>query len=446
MRSIRRTPLRSSLVLVLLAAAVPPEAPCAALVEEIYVLNTLGADVTRVVPSTGVTTPAFLAGGASPNEIDIVGRTAYITSSLSNELIRASLDAPAASVAIPLAPEMNPWSVEVRGDRAYVSNFVSSTVSIVDLAGAQAIGALSVGKSPEGLLLYGDRLYVACSGFDFSTFGYDPGRVFVIDLAAGAVVDTIPTGLNPQAMARDAIGRIHVVCTGDYVLVPAQVDVIDPAAGAVVQTIAIGGAPGTIAIGGDGLGYLGSYVDGLLVYDAASGAPLRSAANPVDVGGLGAGGVLPAGGGGAWVAVSGGANLLVEIGPAASGFAIESAYAVGSGPLSIARSRRASPAPEALLAALGPPRRAAVDLVPLAPAAPGRLRVRLRAPAGAGAALALFDVSGRRVAERRLTELGAEGAAEAEWDLGSERVATGRYVLRLSAGGASVARSVLFVR
>src|SRR5262245_48094331 len=318
-------------------------------IEEIYVLNTLVPNVDRYVPRTRTATLDLFDAGSSPNEIRVQGRTAYVTSSMTDGLIRADLNSGKVIDEIPLAPEQNPWSVALIGTRAYVSNWVTSSVSVVDLGLGSAVGTVPVGVAPEGLLLDGNRLFVAISGYRRATFDSGPGSVEVIDLATGTVVDTIPTPLNPQSLARDPAGRIHVLCTGNYGAVTGKVVVIDPATLEIESEIPLGGSPGSLAIDEHGIGYAGSYFEGVLVYDALNAAPLRDASNPVDVGGFGAGGVLAALGGGSWVAVSGSANVLLRIAPPERAYAIEETVAVGVGPISLARSFGHAPPPVATI-------------------------------------------------------------------------------------------------
>ncbi|MFN0150388.1 MAG: hypothetical protein ACKVU1_06710 [bacterium] len=417
----------------------------AAPVEEIYVLCApFGAPgrLGRVTPGSGQAMPGFMTIGATPNEIDIVGRKAYVVSSQSNALLVADLTSGTLVDEISLAPEQNPWNVEVVRDRAYVSNLLTNSVSVVDLTVGAAMKTIAVGKSPEGLLVDGGRLYVANSGFDFTTFSYDPGTVSVIDLGMGVVIDVVETGLNPQALARDAKGRIHVVCTGNYFDVPGEVNVIDPASHSVTGVVPIGGAPGTITIAEDGRGYLGSYFDGVLVYDAASGVPIRDATNPVDVGGPGAGGVLGARGGGAWVAVSDASDLLVRLD---AGLDIAAAYALDDSPLSLARSIAFSPAPGSTAFSNDARGGEALSLAQL-----GSSRGTLRARIALGAPqpdvrLALYDVTGRALATRDLGAL-ATGPTEIAWEFTREAVASGRYFLRAAAGGGSATLPVVLVR
>jgi YVTN family beta-propeller protein len=48
-------------------------------------------------------------------------------------------------------------------NRLYVSNVVSDTVSVVDIAKRQVIGTIEVGDEPQGLVVVGDELFVACA-------------------------------------------------------------------------------------------------------------------------------------------------------------------------------------------------------------------------------------------------------------------------------------------
>lgn len=439
-----RLPIRVFLGAQLLAIGLATAA-LAAPVEEIYVLSApFGANgrLTRVVPGRGEATLGFMTIGSTPNEIEIVGRKAYVVSSQSNALIVADLGAAAIVGEISLSPQINPWNVEVARDRAYVSNLLTNSVSVVDLAAGTATQTIAVGKSPEGLLIDGGRLYVANSGFDFTTFTYDPGSVSVIDLAQGVVIGAVPTGLNPQALARDALGRIHVVCTGNYFDVPGEVDIIDPASLAVAGVVPIGGAPGTIAVGDDGRAYLGSYFDGILVYDAMSGAPIRDATNPVDVGGPGASGVVAANGGGAWVAVADASDLLVRID---AGLGVAAAFAVDDAPLSLARSRAFTPPPASTAFSNAAPAAPRLALAQMGgPRGALRARISLGLPA-ASVRVALYDVTGREIVQHDLGPL-PRGGREVLWDLRAEAAASGRYFLRAAADDASATLPVVLVR
>ncbi len=435
------------LALVIVTATIEVAAPRvgAAPVEELYVLNTFGANVDRFVPSTGAVTLDLFDAGSGPNEIRIQGRTAYVTSSFTNGLVRADLNAGVVIDEISLSPEENPWSVAVVGARAYVSNFVTSTVSVVDLVAGAAIDVIPVGLSPEGLLVAEGRLYVANTALDLSTFAYGPGSVSVIDLSSGTLLDSVPTGLNPQALARDALGRIHVVCTGDYATVFGEIDVINPVSLDVEKVIPLGGSPGLVAIDEGGTGYASSYFEGLLVYDAESGVPLRDSTNPVDLHGPGAGGLLPAAGGGVWVTLSGGSNLLLRVAPPEGAFAIEETVAVGNGPLSLARSRAFVPPPVPARVERVRAPETSLQVTLLTPARSGHLGARLRLTEASLVSLALYDLAGRRVAalERGIAPAGESSVS---WDLTRERIATGRYLLRVAAGEHVATGAVLFTR
>lgn len=412
--------------------------------EEIYVLNTADASVDRYVPRTRTTTLGYFDAGENPNEIRIRGRTAYITSSSSDRLIRADLNTGTVIDEIALDEGANPWSVALTATRAYVSNWASATVSVVDLAAGATIDTIPVGVSPEGLLLAGDRLFVANSGYT-TVAGYDSGSVSVIDLASATVIETIRTGLNPQALAHDATGRVHVVCTGDYVSIDGEIDVIDPVGLTVEAVIPLGGSPGTLAIDAHGVGYASSYVEGLLVYDAIRDLPLRDAANPVDVGGTGAAGLLPADGGGVWVSVWGASTLLLRIAPPERAFAIEETIAVGGSPISLARSAAFMPPPDPVLEKQEEGSQHAVMLRLSPSPAPGVVRARLVLAEPSPVALTLFDLAGRHVASIEERNAG-QGETEVTWDLGAAGISTGRYLLLAKAGCNAASRAILFTR
>lgn len=91
-----------------------------------------------------------------------------------------------------------PHSVAVlKGSEAYVTNSVSSTVSVIGLKGkgeTKVIAEIPVGAEPQGCALTpsGNRLYVA---------NHTAGTISVIDTSSRTVIDTIEIGGNPTAIA-----------------------------------------------------------------------------------------------------------------------------------------------------------------------------------------------------------------------------------------------------
>lgn len=269
--------------------------------------------------------------GDVPNQIRVRDRTAYVVNSSPEELQIIDLAGPTTTGTVALGAGTNPWAVALAGDRAYVSLWGGDQVAVVDLVALSVIDVIEVGVSPEGLCLAGDELYVANSGF--VQFGvYDPGTVSVIDTATQLVTHTIPVGMNPQWCAVDGEGEVHVVCSDLFGTDNGRVFVLDPAAHAPLDSLRVGGFPGPIAISGGGIGWMVEYGAGLLSIDTVSHTVLHDIDDPVSAGGIGALGLGLDAIGRVHVALSAD-QLLTVLAPEGT---LESSYAVGPGPLDVA--------------------------------------------------------------------------------------------------------------
>ena len=94
-------------------------------------------------------------------------------------------------------------AIDPRGQEAYVTNSASGTVSVIDLRGRDensVIIEIPVGAEPRGCALTprGELLYVA---------NHTEGSVSVIDTHSRAVVNTVPLGGKPSAIAITDDGR-----------------------------------------------------------------------------------------------------------------------------------------------------------------------------------------------------------------------------------------------
>jgi YVTN family beta-propeller protein len=139
--------------------------------------------------------------------------------------------------------------LDASGETAYVSNWGSESVTVIDIAGDAVVDHVPVGKNPEGLALKDGKLYAASSDEDVISvidteintvvdeilltggddyFGYMPthmdmrgddlyltcsgfNSVVVIDTTTDTVRGHIPTGWYPMAVAVDPAGDITYV-------------------------------------------------------------------------------------------------------------------------------------------------------------------------------------------------------------------------------------------
>ena len=127
--------------------------------------------------------------------------------------------------------------------RAYVTNYVDNTVSVIDTATNTVVATVPVGVQPFGVAITpdGTRAYVAdanCLPFCGS------GRLSVIDTASNTVVATIPVGVGSSGVATTPDGtRVYVTNQ-----ISNTVSVIDSATNTVVATVPVGVDPLGVAI------------------------------------------------------------------------------------------------------------------------------------------------------------------------------------------------------
>ncbi|HTI58538.1 beta-propeller fold lactonase family protein [Mucilaginibacter sp.] len=138
----------------------------------------------------------------------------------------------------------SPWGVSVSrdGTRVYVSNQGSNNVSVINTAGNAVIATIPVGTMPEGIVVSpdGTRVYVTT---------LTGSGITVINATNNTVVNgTIPTGSNPQGITLSPDGRkLYVVNAGDN-----TVSIVNTNNNAIVATIPVGSAPSNAVVTPDG--------------------------------------------------------------------------------------------------------------------------------------------------------------------------------------------------
>lgn len=159
---------------------------------------TLNREISRWGNPTGL--------ALSPDE-----STLYVATSYGNKLFAIDLDTGLTTQT--WACQNFPYDVVLNdaGTRAYVSNWGSSTVTIVNTTNGQIIDHVVVGKSPEGIVYRNGFVYVA---------GSDSDEIAVIDTSDNSVAETID--VNPT---QDVFGHmpttmwlsgsdLYVACSG----------------------------------------------------------------------------------------------------------------------------------------------------------------------------------------------------------------------------------------
>jgi YVTN family beta-propeller protein len=296
-----------------------------------YLVDFASQTLDLVDLEAGAAQLGILPVGVVPNQIEIVGHTAYVVNSVPATLQVVDLTGPSTVTAVDLGSGSNPWAVAIAGAKAYVSLWAADQVAVVDLTTMTVKHKIAVGIRPEGLCLAGRELYVANSGF-IGPGNHAPGTVSVIDIDTDLVTHTIPVGLNAQWCATDGEGEVHVVCSDLFAANNGRVFIVDPAVHAAVDSLWIGGFPGPIEIGTNGIGWITEYGAGLLAVDTVAHTVRNDVTNPVDAGGLGALGLDLDRSDRIYVAVSAD-RLLTVLDPDG---ALADAYPVGPGALDVA--------------------------------------------------------------------------------------------------------------
>jgi YVTN family beta-propeller protein len=274
-------------------------------VERAMVIHGGDRTLASAVAPSGPVTLNLDTVGLFPSEMVRLGQHAWVPCGGSDrvDVVDFANDVDPDPPAIVTGPGTNPYGAAFAGpSKIYISLLTANAVAVANPVSGTVAATIPVGRSPQGVLAAAGKIFVANTGFDFSTFGYDPGTVSVIDPGTDAVIATLSVGTNPQSFALAPNGEVHVLCTGNYFSEFGRIFVIDPAVPAVVTDFAVGGSPGFIAVNPSGTAYLSDYFMGLLSYDTATRTVLRGAGDPISVG-TGAAGVAFDAAGRTYVAV-----------------------------------------------------------------------------------------------------------------------------------------------
>ena len=124
--------------------------------------------------------------------------------------------------------------------RAYIANFASNSVSVIDTSSNTVIYTIAVGTQPNGIAITpdGTRAYVANGG----------GDVWVLATSNNAVLAKVVVGGYPSGIAITPDGTRAYVTRDNA----NSVWVIDTSSNAVTAKITVGTAPGGVAITPDG--------------------------------------------------------------------------------------------------------------------------------------------------------------------------------------------------
>ncbi len=126
-----------------------------------------------------------------------------------------------------------PWGVSADDERAYVANFGSGSVSIVDLVRSEIVRTVPVGMQPVTTLAHSGRIYVL----------HLNGAVFVLDVDGNRQLQAVAPLSGARALALDPL-RNRLYVAGE----PARVSVLDAASLQEVTRFALPGPAHAAAV------------------------------------------------------------------------------------------------------------------------------------------------------------------------------------------------------
>lgn len=219
-----------------------------------YVTNP-GNDTVSVINTTTNTVTATIEAGANPYGVAVTpnGANAYVANFVSNTVAVVDTRAIPISISDGLAVGDGPAGVAASSDgtRVYVTNQLDNTVSAINTADL-GIVEIPVEDQPLGVAVSPDSgtAYVTNLGSD---------TVSVINTATDRVTATINVGDRPFGVAVNPAGtRVYVTNLSDD-----TVSVIDATTNTVAATIDVGGVPYGVAVAPNGLtAYVTNFEDG----------------------------------------------------------------------------------------------------------------------------------------------------------------------------------------
>ncbi|MEQ1911016.1 MAG: hypothetical protein ABMA15_19510, partial [Vicinamibacterales bacterium] len=191
-----------------------------------------------------------------------------------------------ALVALPLVVALSACSGPPPKHVLYVTNERAGTVTMIDTDKQEAIGTITLGKRPRGVVVNADktRVYVALSGSPIAGPGVDESTLPPADKGADGIgeVDTtsntllrvLRAGSDPEGVALSKDGTQAFIANEDT----GQVSIVSIADGHVSESFKVGDEPEGISLTPDGKQAWATSEDAGAVYviDLASHAVVKS--------------------------------------------------------------------------------------------------------------------------------------------------------------------------
>lgn len=184
-----------------------------------YIINegsfgNLNGSVTWTLNNVLVANPFADANGTALGDVisdfDVVNGKFYAVSNSTAKVI--VMNATTFKVEAEITGFAYPRSFQYVGNgmAAVSDGSLDGSVKWIDLSTNAITSSTSVGLGPEGMCVFGDRLYVCNSG------GWDiDNRVSVIDIPSQSALTTVQVGDRPVEIQADSNGMLWVLCSGE---------------------------------------------------------------------------------------------------------------------------------------------------------------------------------------------------------------------------------------
>ncbi len=214
-----------------------------------YVVNSESETLSKYDAATSQVNNAFAMLGqgqeSAPNIVRIWNNYAIVVITYENALQKIDLDNPSNTCYIYMEDSSSPNYFVIDGDTAYVNSNDLDKVYKVDLQNGTILGTVNVGRAPEGMAIYNNYLYVACTGFNPGDWSYGQGEVYKINLNDFTSDSIINCSTNPRNVVFRN-DKYYVVCTGNFDTETGKVDIYNASSDSLEQTFDCQNAPGSI--------------------------------------------------------------------------------------------------------------------------------------------------------------------------------------------------------
>ena len=187
---------------------------------------------------------------------------------------------------IPIAVT-GPWATANDNGTIYLTGNGDSKLGIYNSTKGVSFVDLPANCVPGELAVANGKVYISCTGFDFSDFSYG-NTVAVYDPSTkGVSTVTLETGENPGFIIPNSDETaVYVVAVGDYATTFGAINKIDTTTDTVVDSFALGGTLGGADLAPNGYLFV---LDGINMYviDTSDDSLVRDESDPIVVGNTG---------------------------------------------------------------------------------------------------------------------------------------------------------------